>query len=119
MAAAEIRALVVTRNGGPEVLEVQSRPTPQAASDEVLIEVAAAGVNFRDVYERTGAYPVPTPFVLGAEAAGRVVAVGSEVGDIAVGDHVATATAAGAMAGAVRAKAASVVPVPPAVDLEV
>src|SRR4051794_19697347 len=115
MATAQIRALVVPENGGPEVLEVQSRPTPEPGPDEVLIEVAAAGVNFRDVYERTGAYAVPTPFVLGAEAAGRVLAVGSAVDDIAVGDHVATATAPGAMAEAVTAKASSVVPVPPGV----
>src|ERR1700712_3041174 len=119
MAAAEIRALVVTENGDHGVLEVQSRPMPEPAADEVVIDVAAAGVNFRDVYERIGAYPVPTPFVLGSEAAGRVLAVGSAVSDFAVGDHVATASAVGAMAGAVAAKAAFVVSVPAGVDLQI
>jgi NADPH2:quinone reductase len=114
-----IRALVVPEHGGRDVLQVQSRPTPESGPGEVLIEVAAAGVNFIDVYQRTGSYPIPTPFVLGGEAAGRVIAVGEGVTDFAVGDIVATAGASGAMAEAVAVAADEVVPVPDGVDAEV
>jgi NADPH2:quinone reductase len=86
MAAAQIRALVVTSHGGPEVLEIQDRPMPEPGPDEVVIEVAAAGVNYVDVYQRIGRYPLSTPFVLGGECAGRVGAAGPDVADIAVGD---------------------------------
>lgn len=116
-------ALVVTANGGPEVLQVQSRPVPEPAAGEILIEVAAAGVNFIDVYQRTGVYPIPTPFVLGMECAGRVVAVGPgvEEGDtgVAVGAVVASADAAGSMARYVAVAADEVVPVPDGVPVEV
>src|SRR6478672_10021179 len=105
MAEDENRALVVTAHGGPEVLEVQNRPVPRPGPDQVVIEVAAAGVNFIDVYQRTGVYPIPTPFVLGGECAGRVRAVGADVAGVAVGDLVATADASGAMAGAVAVAA--------------
>lgn len=118
MAAEQIRALVVTANGGPEVLAVEDRPAPDPAPDQVVIDVAAAGVNFIDVYQRTGVYPVPTPFVLGGECAGTVTAVGSGVRDVAVGDLVATADASGAMAGQVAVAADGVVPVPDGVSAE-
>ncbi len=61
------------------MLQVQSRPTPEPGPARCSIEVAAAGVNFIDVYQRSGVYPIPTPFVLGGEAAGRVTAVGEGV----------------------------------------
>lgn len=118
MVADQVRALVVTSHGGPEVLEVQQRPLPEPGPGEVVIEVAAAGVNFIDVYQRTGAYPLPTPFVLGGECAGRVGAVGAEVGNVSVGDLVATADASGAMASAVAVAAESVVVVPDGVSPE-
>ena len=113
-----MRALVVTRNGGPEVLEVQERPVPEPGPGEVLVEVVAAGVNFIDVYQREGVYPIPTPFVLGGEGAGRVAAVGGGVTDVAVGDEVATAEARGAMASMVLAPAEAVVPVPAGLPVE-
>jgi NADPH2:quinone reductase len=119
MVAESMRALVVPENGGPEVLEVQSRPTPEPGEGEVLVEVAAAGVNFIDVYQRTGTYPIPTPFVLGGECAGRVAAVGSAVDGVAVGDLVATADASGAMAEALAIAADHVVPVPEGVSADV
>ena len=119
MVAESMRALVVSSNGGPEVLEVQSRPTPQPGPGEVLVEVAAAGVNFIDVYQRTGAYPIPTPFVLGGEGAGRVAAVSDGVDGVAVGDLVATADASGAMAQALVIAAEHVVPVPDGVSADV
>jgi NADPH2:quinone reductase len=116
MPAEQISALVVTSHGGPEVLEVQDRPAPAPRPGEVVIEVAAAGVNFIDVYQRTGVYPIPTPFVLGGECAGRITALGSDVSGFAVGDLVATADASGAMASAVAVDAAGVVPVPDGVS---
>src|SRR5664279_1768098 len=119
MTADAMQALVVTRNGGPEVLEVQSRPVPSPGPGEVLIEVAAAGVNFIDVYQRTGVYAIPTPFVLGGEGAGRITAIGVDVSDVAVGELVATAGATGAMAEQVVVSADQVVPVPDGVDAEV
>ena len=88
-----IRALVVTAHGGRDVLQVESRPLPEPGPGEVRIDVAAAGVNFIEVYQRTGAYPIEPPFVLGSECAGRVSAVGDGVTDFAVGDPVATADA--------------------------
>jgi len=118
MAAEQIRALVVTSIGGPEVLAIEDRPTPTPKPDEVVIDVAAAGVNFIDVYQRTGVYPMSPPFVLGGECAGRVSAVGAEVSDVAVGDLVATADASGAMATQVAVPAEGVVPVPDGVSAE-
>ncbi|HEY2271614.1 MAG TPA: quinone oxidoreductase [Jatrophihabitantaceae bacterium] len=119
MAENSIRALVVTAHGGQEVLQVQSRPLPEPGPGEVRLEVAAAGVNFIDVYQRTGVYPIPTPFVLGGEGAGRVTALGDGVTDVAVGDLVATADASGAMAEAMVVAAEHVVPVPDGVTAEV
>ena len=72
-----IRALTVPRHGGSDVLDVRSRQLPPPGPGELQVRVAASGVNFIEVYQRQGVYPVPTPFVLGAEAAGTVVAVGS------------------------------------------
>jgi NADPH:quinone reductase len=118
MVAESMRALVVTEHGGPEVLQVQSRPTPHPGTGEVLVEVAAAGVNFIDVYQRLGVYPIPTPFVLGGEGAGRVAAVGDGVDGVAMGDLVATADASGAMAQAVVVAAQHLVPVPDGVSAD-
>ena len=107
---------MVTAHGGRDVLEVQPRPRPEPAPGEVVIDVAAAGINFIDVYQRTGSYPIPTPFVLGGECAGTVGAVGADVTEPAVGELVATADASGAMAGAVAVAASRVVPVPEGIE---
>ena len=90
-----MRAVVVTQPGGPEVLELQDRPTPEPGAGEVRVDVRAAGVNFTDVYQRSGLYAVPTPFVLGSEGSGVISAVGADVTDLAVGQRVAWAQAAG------------------------
>jgi NADPH2:quinone reductase len=88
---------------------------------EVVARVAAAGVNFMDIYQRTGVgnYARPTPFVLGAEGAGTVTAVGDGVADIAVGDTVAWSTAPGSYAELVAVPAARAVPVPAGIDPKV
>lgn len=108
-----MRVVQATRPGGPEVLAVVDVPDPSPGPEQVVVEVAAAGVNFIDTYRRSGRYPVPFPHVVGAEGAGTVVAVGSDVTGIAVGDTVAwVAGSEGSYAERARVLAAQVVPVP-------
>lgn len=107
-----MRAIVVSENGGPEVLVPAERPDPEPGPGEVLVDVAAAGVNFIDVYFRTGAYPQPLPYTPGMEAAGTVAAVGSGVDGLAVGDRVAWANVQGAYAERAVVPAEKLVPVP-------
>jgi NADPH2:quinone reductase len=90
-----MRAIVVSTPGGPEVLDYTEVEDPAPGPDEIVIDTAAAGVNFIDVYYRTGRYPKQTPFVLGVEGAGTVSAVGSGVTDIRVGDVVASSEVQG------------------------
>lgn len=115
-----MRAVVVERLGGPEVLVAADREPPTAAPGELLVDVAAAGVNFMDVYQREGrAYAMETPFVPGAEGAGTVAAVGPEVAGFAVGDRVAWTGIPGSYAEQVVGPAERAVPVPDDVDLQV
>ncbi len=109
-------ALVVTKPGDSGVLQVQDREIADPGPGELLVEVAASGVNFIEVYQRQGVYPMPTPFVLGAEGAGRVGAVGPDVAGFAVGDVVAWAAAPGSHAGLVMVAADKAVPVPDGLD---
>lgn len=111
------RALVVSRPGGREVLEVQSRPRPEPGPGEAVVEVAAAGVNFIDVYQRQGIYPLPTPFVIGSEGSGIVTALGPGVEGLAIGDRVAWAMVVGSAATHATVPAEKLVPLPPGVDL--
>jgi NADPH:quinone reductase len=87
-----MRAVEITQPGGPEVLKIGSRPVPQPKAGEVLIKVAAAGVNRPDTMQRAGNYPVPpgASDIPGLELAGSIVALGDGVRDWKVGD---TATA--------------------------
>jgi NADPH2:quinone reductase len=116
-----MRAVVVERLGGPEVLSAAEWPDPVAGPGQVVVRVAAAGVNFRDIYERTGigGYAMPVPFVSGAEGAGTVVAVGPEVTGLAVGDAVAWSNAPGSYAELAAVRARDAVPVPAGVDLKI
>ncbi|WP_339154766.1 quinone oxidoreductase [Actinomadura luteofluorescens] len=113
-----MRAIVITRPGGPEVLEASERPAPEPGPGEVLIDVAAAGINFIDVYYRTGAYPQETPYTPGVEAAGTVAAVGEGVREFSAGDRVAWANVQGGYAEKAVVPADKVVPVPAGVSLE-
>ncbi|GAA1869807.1 quinone oxidoreductase family protein [Actinomadura bangladeshensis] len=113
-----MRAIVITRNGGPEVLEPAERPVPEPGPGEVLIDVAAAGVNFIDVYYRKGAYAQELPYTPGVEAAGTVAAVGDGVRGFSPGDRVAWANVQGAYAEKAVVPADVVVPVPDGVTLE-
>ena len=113
------RALVVPRNGDSSVLEVHDREVAPPGAGEVQVEVAAVGVNFIDVYQRQGVYPIPTPFVSCSEGAGTVRAVGPGVTEVAVGDRVAWGQGLGAAAQVVNRDVESLVPVPDGVELDV
>ena len=114
-----MRAVVVTRSGGPEVLELQEHPDPEPGAGQVVVDVEAAGVNFIDVYQREGRYPLQVPFTSGSEGAGVVRAVGEGVADVAVGDRVAWAMVGGTGYTSVAAVPADrVVPVPDGVTTE-
>jgi NADPH2:quinone reductase len=108
-----MRAIVVSKVGGPEVLELRDAPEPGAPGPgQARVRVRAAGVNFIDVYFRTGLYPRPLPYVAGLEGAGAVEAVGPGVEGIAAGDRVAWASAPGSYAEVVLAPADRLVRVP-------
>ena len=106
-----MKAIVVKEHGGPEVLSYEDVPDPEPGPGEARVRLAAAGVNFIDIYQRTGLYPIESPFVLGQEGAGDVDVVGEGVEDISVGDHVAFASVMGAYAEYVVAPAERLVPV--------
>jgi NADPH2:quinone reductase len=110
-----MRAIVISQNGGSEVLKATETDDPAPGAGDVLIDIAASGVNFIDVYFRTGLYPQPTPYVPGVEGAGTVAAVGADVTEVAVGDRVAWAQVPGSYAERAVVPAARVVPVPDAV----
>jgi NADPH:quinone reductase-like Zn-dependent oxidoreductase len=113
-----MRAVVLTRPGAYEVLQVQERPAPAAGPGRLRIAVAAAGVNFADVMARLGLYPdaPPTPCVLGYEVAGTVAEVGEGVTGIAVGDRVVAGTRFGGYAEEVVVAAGDVVALPGALS---
>jgi NADPH:quinone reductase len=107
-----VQAVVFERTGGPEVLEVRDIPDPEPGSDDVLVDVEAVGVNFRDVYEREGRPPYgqDLPAVVGAEGAGTVVGTG---------ERVAWLDVRGSYAGRIAAPRDKLVPVPDGVSAEV
>ena len=113
-----MRAVVVERHGGPEVLALAEHPDPRPGPGQVVVQQAAAGVNFIDIYRREGqgGYHVDPPFVPGAEGAGTVVAVGDGVTGLAEGDLVAWAGGAGCYAERVALAEGGVVLVPPGID---
>jgi NADPH2:quinone reductase len=93
-----MRAVIVSHTGGPEVLELVDKPTPTPGPGQALIRHAAIGLNFIDIYHRTGLYPMKTPFTPGSEASGVVEAVGEGVAQAKPGDRVAYAGSQGAYA---------------------
>lgn len=93
-----MKAIVVETCGGPESLVYRDAETPAPKAGEALIKVEAIGLNYIDVYHRTGLYPLPRPFIPGMEAAGIVEAVGEGVTEVSVGDRVAYAMQVGAYA---------------------
>lgn len=93
-----VHAIRIHETGGPEVLRYEEIPVGEPGPGEVRVRIAAAGVNFVDVYHRAGLYPMPLPAVLGVEAAGRVEAVGAGVTALRPGDRVAYAGSPGCYA---------------------
>jgi NADPH:quinone reductase len=114
-----VDAIVVRTLGGPEVLELARIDPPTPGPGELLVEVAAAGVNYIDTYHRTGAYPKDLPFTPGNEGAGTVRAVGADVTDFAVGDHVAWAESPGSYAQQAVVAAGKAFRVPDGIEDEV
>jgi NADPH:quinone reductase-like Zn-dependent oxidoreductase len=115
-----VRAVVVPRNGPPEVLEVQERADPELGAGQVRIAVRAAGINFADLLARSGVYPDAPglPCVLGYEVAGEVEAVGEGVEGIATGDRVLAPTRFGGQAELVTVAADQVIPLPDDLSFE-
>lgn len=93
-----MKAIRVEEQGGPEVMVYQDFELPPPASDQVQVKLATIGVNFRDLYQRSGEYPMKLPYTPGTEGAGMVVAVGGGVSGFAVGDRVGYYGALGAYA---------------------
>ena len=114
-----MQAVRVHTPGGPDVLTVDELAVPTAGAGEALVRLEAAGVNFIDVYKRTGLYRVPLPATLGEEGSGTVVDVGSGVAEVKVGDRVAWAGVIGSYADYAVIPVARLVPLPAAVDLAV
>ena len=112
-----MRAIQALRAGGPDVLELVELPPPVPGPGELLVDVAAAGVNFIDTYRRSGVYAMEYPHVVGTEGAGVVAAVGPGVTDVEPGDHVAWTDGPGSYAEQVLVRADVAIPVPESVDL--
>jgi NADPH2:quinone reductase len=111
-----MKAVQVSRVGGPEAMEVAEVPIPQPAPNQVLVKLSAAGVNFIDVYLREGRYKAQTPFVLGQEGSGVVIAVGAEAKSVKVGDRLAWAGLPGSYAEYAAMPVDRLVPVPDGVS---
>ena len=111
-----MRAIRVQAHGGPEVLRAEEVAEPQPGPDEVVVRVEHVGVNFIEVYQRQGLYPMKLPYTPGREGAGRVSAVGSGVTTVRVGDRVASEQLNGAYAELATAKASKVVKLPDQLD---
>ena len=105
-----MRAIVFERNGGPEVLEPKNVPDPAPGEGQVLVDVGAIGVNYRDVYERNGDYGSTVPAIIGVEGAGTI----AETGERVAWSHVS-----GSYAERVAADRSKLVPVPDGISLEI
>lgn len=114
-----MRAVEITKPGGPEVLAITDRPIPSPGAGEVLIEVHAAGINRPDVFQRMGRYDPPpgAPDIPGLEVAGIVTALGPDVTGLMVGDRVCALVAGGGYAEFCTAPAVQCLPVPDGLSL--
>jgi len=115
-----MRAIVITKHGGPGVLEVQERPDPVLGAGQVRIAVAAAGINFADVMARMGLYPdaPKTPCVVGYEVAGTILELGEGVDSLSHGQRVVAGTKFGGYASQAVVAASDVVALPDALNFE-
>jgi len=113
-----MKAIQIREYGGPEVLGYEDVPTPEPGQGEIRVRVGAAGLNFIDVYQRLGRYPLPLPFTPGMEGAGVIDALGPGVEDLQVGQRVAYAMKRGSYAQYDLLPAWKAVPLPGEVSLE-
>lgn len=113
-----MKAIVVHGPGGPDALTYEDAATPTPKAGEALVKLEAIGLNYIDVYHRTGLYPLPRPFIPGMEAAGVVEALGEGVTEVAVGDRVAYAMQPGAYAEYTTVPAWKLVNIPAGVTAE-
>jgi NADPH2:quinone reductase len=111
-----MQAVRLHATGTPDALTVEAVPVPSPGAGEALVRVEAAGVNFIDVYKRTGLYTVALPATLGEEGAGIVASVGPGVSDLAAGDRVAWAGTLGSYAEFVLVRAGKLVRIPESID---
>ena len=112
-----MKAIVVSQHGGPEVLTYSDAPEPVIKPTDLLVKVAAAGINYIDTYQRSGVYAMTLPYTPGLEGAGTVLEVGSEVTGFAVGDTVAWTSNLGSYAEVVALDASKAVSVPSGIEL--
>lgn len=110
------KAIVIEKHGGPEVLVMGDVDVPAPGPGEALVEQTAVGLNFIDVYHRTGLYPVKLPAILGMEGAGVVEAIGDSVSEVKVGDRVGYAMAMGSYSQARLIAADRLIPIPEAIS---
>jgi NADPH2:quinone reductase len=113
-----MKAIQIQATGGPEVLTLAEVPVPVPGAGQVLIKIAATGINFIEIYFREGRYKAPLPLIPGSEAAGVVEAVGDGVTGFAVGDRVASTAVLGSYAEYALVPAAQLVAVPAELDLK-
>jgi NADPH2:quinone reductase len=114
------KAIVIEKTGGPEVMQLQEVKVGTPRKGEVTVRATAIGVNFIDIYQRTGLYPAPLPFTPGGELCGVVEAIGPGVTDFKIGDRVACGTAGtGCYAEKLNLKAGILVKVPKSISDEV
>ncbi len=111
-----MKAVRIHTTGGPEVLRYEDVPLPEAGPGQALVRLEASGVNFIDVYQRSGQYRLTLPVTLGQEGAGVVEAIGPDVSEVKPGDRVAFANVGGTYAHYVAAPAWRLVPVPPGLE---
>ncbi|HWX55449.1 MAG TPA: quinone oxidoreductase [Verrucomicrobiae bacterium] len=111
-----MKAIQISKTGGPEALTLVDIPVPKPKPNEALVKISASGVNFIDVYFREGRYPSPLPFVGGQEAAGVVSEIGSDVKSLKVGDRVAYTGTLGSYAEYAAVPADRLVKIPQGVD---
>ena len=111
-----MKAVYIEEHGGPDKILVGERPTPHAGAGEVLVKVAASGVNFIDTYHRTGLYKVALPFIFGGEGAGTVGALGEGVTGFAPGDRVVWSMHLGSFAEYAAVPVTRVVKLPADID---
>jgi NADPH:quinone reductase len=113
-----MKAIILHEHGGPEVLKLEERPTPAPGAGQALVQIAATGVNFIEIYQRQGRYKLPLPCGIGGEGAGTVIAVGPDVTEVKVGDRVAWLDGSGSYATHTAVPVQKLAPVPLGVALE-